>query len=144
VSQSEVERIDGSTLEGARALERLESERMGWLTTVDSHGTPQASPVWFLWNGETILTYSLDSARVRNIIGHPMVSFNLDSDGKDADIVIIEGEAHLDRSTASVADNPAFLAKYQHVMDGYGWSVESFSARFDVPVVVIPTRFRYW
>ena len=144
MSRSGAAWIDDAAPGGARALERLDSERVGWLTTVDSHGTPQVSPVWFVWTGESVVVYSLDSHRVRNIVGHQPVSFNLDSNGKDGDIVIIEGEAHLDRTVPTVAGNPAYLAKYSAIIAEHGWSVEWFSSTFDVPIVVVPNRFRYW
>jgi PPOX class probable F420-dependent enzyme len=50
--------IDPSTDFGARVARRLADETIGWLVTVDAEGTPQPSPVWYLWDGETILIYS--------------------------------------------------------------------------------------
>ena len=50
--------IDTSTDFGARATRHLEGDRIIWLTTVGPHGTPQPSPVWFLWDGDTVLIYS--------------------------------------------------------------------------------------
>ena len=50
--------LDGSTKTGARALERLETEVIGWLTTTNPDGQPQSSPIWFLWTNEDVLIYS--------------------------------------------------------------------------------------
>ncbi|HEY7031211.1 MAG TPA: PPOX class F420-dependent oxidoreductase [Thermomicrobiales bacterium] len=33
----------------------LRSTTLGHLATVDEHGRPQVNPVWFLWDGESIL-----------------------------------------------------------------------------------------
>lgn len=129
---------------GARALERLEAERIAWLTTVAEDGTPQTSPVWFLWEEGTLLIYSLESPRVRNLAHHPKVSLNLDGNGLGGDIVILEGEASVDSGAPSAADNPAYLVKYRRVMDGYGWTPEWFAERYCVPIRVTPTRFRHW
>ena len=41
--------IDPATKIGARALERLATDRIAWLTTVDADGQPQSMPIWFLW-----------------------------------------------------------------------------------------------
>jgi len=50
--------IDLSTDFGARVARRLDDEIMIWLTTVRADGTPQPSPVWFLWIDQSILIYS--------------------------------------------------------------------------------------
>ena len=50
--------IDVSTPFGKRIAERLETEIMVWLTTVAPDGAPQPNPVWFLWDGSTLLVYS--------------------------------------------------------------------------------------
>ena len=44
--------IDTSSSFGRRVVERLENEHVVWLTTVAADGTPQPSPVWFLWDGQ--------------------------------------------------------------------------------------------
>ena len=36
---------------GRRAARRLREEEVIWLVTVGQDGTPQPSPVWFLWKG---------------------------------------------------------------------------------------------
>ena len=41
--------LDPSTEDGAKALRRLETELMGWVTTVSPDGQPRSSPIWFLW-----------------------------------------------------------------------------------------------
>ena len=33
----------------------MQQEQIIWLTTVDSHHTPQPRPVWFHWDEETVL-----------------------------------------------------------------------------------------
>lgn len=136
--------IDQRNERGAHASQRLGSDRIGWLTTVAPDGTPQVSPVWFLWDGHEILVYSLDSPRARNVAEHARVSLNLDGNGLGGDIVIVEGTARIDNETPSAADNPAYLEKYRPVMDDYGWTPEWFAGRYSVPIRITPTRFRYW
>ena len=45
---------------GGRAArsERLETELIGWLTTINPDGQPQSSPIWFLWRDGEVLVYS--------------------------------------------------------------------------------------
>ncbi len=44
-----------STPFGARVAQRLREEHLIWLTTVGADGTPQPNPVWFLWDGASVL-----------------------------------------------------------------------------------------
>ena len=50
--------IDLATEKGARADERLRADEVAWLITVAADGTPVPTPVWFLWDGTSILVYS--------------------------------------------------------------------------------------
>jgi PPOX class probable F420-dependent enzyme len=137
-------RIDRSDDGAAHAIRRLESDRIGWLTTVATDGTPQVSPVWFLWDGDEFLVYSLDSARVRNLGGESRVSLNLDGNGMGGDIVIVEGTARVDAAAPSAAENAEYLVKYKPVMDDHGWTPEWFAGRYSVPIRIAPTKYRYW
>ena len=137
-------RIDQCTDAGARAVTRLEQDRIGWLTTVAADGTPQTSPIWFIWDGDEFLLYSLESARARNIRDRPRVSLNLDGDGRGGDIVVVEGSARIDRDAPSAAEHPAYLDKYGLVMDDNGWTPEWFAHEYPVPIRITPTRYRYW
>lgn len=144
MSRTGARNLDTTSASGQRAAERLTTERIGWLTTVASDGTPQVSPIWFLWDGTEILVYSLESPRARNVANHPRVSLNLDGNGLGGDIVIVEGTAHIDTDAPSAADNPAYVEKYLPVMNDYGWTPAWFAGRYSVPIRISPTRFRYW
>lgn len=136
--------IDRSDERGERAARRLETERVIWLTTVSADGTPQSSPVWFAWDGEEFVVYSLESARVRNIGVHSKVSLNLDSNGRGGDIVVVEGDARIDRDYPSAAGNLSYLAKYRTVIEGNDWTPQWFAGRYSAPIRITPTRYRYW
>jgi hypothetical protein len=51
--------LDTTTEAGGRAERRLREEQIIWMTTVRSDGQPQSVPVWFFWDGEKFLVYSL-------------------------------------------------------------------------------------
>ena len=144
MSQSGTPRLEPDSAQADHVAERLRTERIGWLTTVAADGTPQVSPIWFLWDGEEFLIYSLDSPRIRNLDGERRVSLNLDGDGAGGDIVIVEGTARVDTTAPSAAENPEYLDKYKPVMDEYDWTPEWFAGRFSVPVRIAPTKYRYW
>lgn len=126
-----------------RAADRLDLESIGWMTTVAPSGTPQTSPVWFLFDGETILVYSLaGTARTANIAANPRVSFHLDGDGLGGAVVVIEADAAIDDGVPKCYDLPAYMDKYRKFMDNYGWTPEYFSEKYPVPIRITPTRVR--
>ena len=136
--------FDLSTPAGERAAGRIAHEKVIWLTTVNPDGSPQSSPVWYLWDGSNFLVYSRESARVANIQAHPQVGMNLDGNGEGGDIVVIEGIAHIEKSRPGVPENPAYLDKYGAAIAGYNWTPEWMAEHYPVPVVITPTKFRYW
>ena len=50
--------LDITTEWGQHAEQRLRSNSIGWLTAVGSDGRPYTVPVWFLWDGNTVLIFS--------------------------------------------------------------------------------------
>jgi PPOX class probable F420-dependent enzyme len=134
--------IDTSTPFGARAARRLREDRLAWLTTVSSSGTPQPTPVWFLWEDGSILLYSKpDTPKLRNIARSPRVALNLDGDGRGGDIVVLTGELRVsDDPPADVV--PAYVAKYETLIAGHGWTPSSFAADYSVPLRFEPRALR--
>ena len=105
-----VESLDAATDDGARALRRLQTELIGWLTTINPDGQPQASPIWFVWDGAELLLYSMTRApRNGNIEDRPLVAFNLESGVDGEDVVTAEGEARIVPDEPSAAANSTFL-----------------------------------
>lgn len=134
--------FDSGSERDQRALERLASERVAWLTTVTPDGQPQTVPVWFLWTEGTILVYGDNRAqRNRNIAANPRVSFHFnDVDGSD--IVFVEGEASVDPSVGPIERHTAYIGKYaDRIAANYG-SPERYAERYSVPIVIRPTRGR--
>jgi PPOX class probable F420-dependent enzyme len=135
--------LDPATEAGAHALERLETELMGWLTTVNPDGQPQSSPIWFLWQRGEVLVYShIRAPRNANIEANPLVSFNLDTASEGDDFVTMEGETRVDQTVPSSSANPAYLAKYRHLIERYGWTPEWLSENYPIPIVITPARWR--
>ncbi len=135
--------IDYSTAFGKRAKERLEREPIAWLVTVGADGTPQPSPVWFLWEGDSCLIYSQpNTPKVRNVQRNPRVALHLDGDGKGGNIVVLTGEAAVDDATPPADQHPAYLAKYADDIVRIGMTNASFAAAYSVPVRFRPARLR--
>ena len=89
--------VDESTGFGAHVATRLREEIVVWLITISRKSGPLPMPVWFVWDGaETVLMFSQDGARVRNVQADPRVSLNFDGDGRGGDIVVLSGRATVD------------------------------------------------
>ena len=138
--------LDLSTDFGQRAARRLNEEIIGWLTTVSPEGQPQPIPVWFLWDGDrSILVYSRpDKRKLANIAANPRVSLNLDSDGLEADIVVVWGEMRV--SSDPPADQvPDYVEKYRGRIGALSWKTpDVFAADFSVPLRIDVTRIHGW
>jgi len=128
---------------GKRTLERLVSERIIWLTTVTSSGRPQPRPVWFVWDGESVLIYTEHSSwKVAHIEMNPQVSLHFNSDEYGGDIQVLLGDARRDRAAPVVRDNSAYISKYVEGIRGINMEVESYSQRFDTPLRIHVSRIR--
>jgi PPOX class probable F420-dependent enzyme len=135
--------MDTSTEFGQRAAERLVKEQVIWLTTVDSSGTPQPNPVWFIWDGQTVLIYSQpNQPKIRNIERSGHVSLNFNSDFHGGDVVIFAGTAQIEPTAPAADQNPAFVEKYADGIASINLTPESFAATYSVPIRFIPTKLR--
>jgi PPOX class probable F420-dependent enzyme len=135
--------IDATSKLGARALQRLDMELIGWLTTTNPDGQPQSSPIWFLWVEGRILIYSRTRApRNDNVAERPLVSFHLNSDSVGGDVVTMEGEARVDLTYPPADQVEAYIAKYRALLTEYDWTPEYFASQYTLPILVQPTRWR--
>jgi PPOX class probable F420-dependent enzyme len=135
-------RLDTSTEFGARVERRLRDEEVIWLVTVNRDGTPEPSPVWFHWDGETFLIYSrAGTSRERNIRRNARVSLHFDST-RGGNIVVFTGEATLPEGEPPPQEHPEYLEKYRAGMGRIGMTPEQFASGYPLVVRVRPTRLR--
>jgi PPOX class probable F420-dependent enzyme len=136
--------IDTGTPLGRRAEERLRTEKAIWLTTVGPDGTPQPNPVWFTWDGATVLVYSDNkAARLRNLRANPRVALNFDTaDGGEGDVHIITGIARVAAKEPPVTENEPYLAKYADAIREIGFEAEPFARKYSVALRITPERLR--
>jgi PPOX class probable F420-dependent enzyme len=128
----------------AHAERRLKGDLIIWITTVSRDGQPQTSPVWFWWDGDGVILFSLPrSPKVTNIRANPRVSLNLDGNGQGGDIVSIEGTAELFEDKP-LTEFPEYLERYQEKLEAMGYESEPFAHAFSVGIRVTPTRFRVY
>ena len=136
--------IDTTTPLGTRIAERLQTEISIWLTTVDPKGTPQPNPVWFLWDGSTVLVYSHNqAARLRNLRNNPRVSLHFDSsDDGDADVHILTGAAVFAPDEPPATENQPFMAKYAKAIKKIGTEADEFARDYSVALRITPDKVR--
>jgi PPOX class probable F420-dependent enzyme len=122
--------------------ERLRAELMMWLSTVRPDGRPHLVPVWFLWDGRTILIFSRpNQQKLRNLQHNPNVVIALDTAGQGDDIVMIEGKAELLDDPAVSAALPAYAEKYKQRLALYGWTGEAMAQDYSQAIRITPTKF---
>ena len=135
--------LDPSRKGHAHAERRLRSEPVAWLTTVRADGQAQASPVWFLWDGETFLLYSQPGAqKVRNLAANPKVALHLGDDGNGGDVVSFEGTATVEPDGPRADRVDGYLAKYQAAIEALGYEPGPFARTYSLAIRVRPTRVR--
>jgi PPOX class probable F420-dependent enzyme len=137
--------LDVTTEWGQHAEQRLRTNIIGWLTTVGSDGRPYTVPVWFLWEGSTLLIFSQpEKQKIRNLRKNARVTLALDDTKLGEDVVIVEGTAEVLDNPDFSAMLPAYVEKYVAMMQDMDLTPESMAADFSVGIRVTPTKFRSW
>ncbi|MFC7877631.1 TIGR03667 family PPOX class F420-dependent oxidoreductase [Isoptericola sp. NPDC057391] len=136
--------VDTATTFGARAAARLRDEEVVWLTTVDPHGTPQPTPVWFWWDGddEVVIRSQPGTAKLRNVGLAPGVALHLNSTRSGGDVVVLLGEGRVDDAALTSDERAAYDAKYADGMRGLGMTPDGFHADYSVTLRVRVRRLR--
>lgn len=135
--------IDFSTQFGQRAHKRLSEEEILWLTTTDSRGIPQPRPVWFLWDGESVLVFSQPQAfKVAHIRNQSHVALNLNSTFTGGDVVVLLGEAQVLSTPVSKQELDAYLKKYEQGLKGINMTESDFQDSYHTAIRITPTQLR--
>ena len=135
--------IDTSTEFGGRVTRRLNEDGIIWLTTVRASGLPEPSPVWFLWDGSTVLIYSQpNTVKLMDIAANSLVSLNFNCSDGGGDVIIMTGEAQIDESAPPADRSPDYLRKYATRIAGIDSTPERFARGYSVAIRVTPKRLR--
>ncbi len=137
--------VDWNEKFARKAARRLEKERVGWFVTVGADQNPQPRPVWFLWDGETILVYSKPKARkIAHIKSHPKVAFHLNTDEEGSHVMVIHGVAEVDAGAPPADKMPAYLKKYRKGIRELEMKPEEFAKDYSVAIRIKPASLRGW
>lgn len=135
--------VDFSTRFGRHLNRRLRQEKVIWLTTVDSHNTPQPRPVWFHWDGQTLLIFSeKNKAKLRHIARNPRVALNFNTDEEGGDVAVLVGDALLLGQPPAQTRVKTYVRKYSQGIKDLGMTIAQFTDAYAVPILVTPQAMR--
>jgi PPOX class probable F420-dependent enzyme len=135
--------IDTTTAFGARIARQLDDEIVVWLTTIAKSGTPEPTPVWFLWsNGELLISSQPGKAKLRNIAARPRVSVNFNATHSGGDVGVLTGDAVIDEKGLTEEELAAYNTKYGDPIRGLGMTADEFHASYSVLIRISPDKLR--
>jgi PPOX class probable F420-dependent enzyme len=139
--------IDFNTKFGRFASKHIKKEYFIWLTTVDSTGTPQPKPVWFIWENDSFLIFSqAKTHKLKHIQKNPNVSlhFNTQDDKGEKRLIIFTGTATIDEDCPPANRIQAYMRKYKNGIKGLNAAPEEFAKEYSVAIRIRPTNIRGW
>ena len=132
---------------GRMVKRHLKNEYFIWLTTVDTKGTPQPRPVWFIWEDESFLVFSKANAyKIKHIRNNPNVSmhFNTKDEHGDQHVIVFTGDAFFDTMSPPAHEVPEYFKKYKTGFDNLKMTPQGFSNEYSVAIKIKPTEVRGW
>lgn len=137
--------IDFSTDAGKRVKQELETQISVWLTWVNQRGEPQITPVWFIWEDDSIIVWTQPgSTKVACLRENPHVAVAWGADEELHQVAMINGTAEFDPSIPKLVDHAAYMKKYEGMWEPLGMTTESASEEFSERIRIRPTRLRAW
>lgn len=132
---------------GRVAKTHLKSEYFVWLTTVDSTGTPQPRPVWFIWEKDSFLIFSQAKAhKLKHIQKNPQVSLHFNSADKKGEkrLIVFTGSAVIASNSTPAHKIRTYMKKYKEGIEGLGATPAQFAGEYTVAIRITPTNLRGW
>lgn len=137
--------LDLNKPKDAHVDERLRKEPIIWLSTVRPDGRPHLVPVWFLWDGESILIFSQPgNQKMRNLEQNKNVMLALEAAEQGEDVVMIEGKAALLEKSNETMNLPDFAEKYTALIKAMNTNAEELAKSYSEGIRITPTRFISW
>lgn len=123
------------------ADQRLRHETVIWFSTTRPDGRPHIVPLWFLWDGSTVLIFRPpDSQVVCNLRHNHAVTLALNMKPEEDSIVILEGCAELLTDGTLATMVPAYIEKYISLLLSKGLKAEIIARSYSQAIRITPTR----
>ncbi|MFC6009736.1 TIGR03667 family PPOX class F420-dependent oxidoreductase [Nocardia lasii] len=134
--------IDAATPFGEEVGKRLIHETVIWLTTVGADTTPQPNPVWFHWENNEFLIFTMPKAKkLRHLAHNPHVSLNFNATKTGGDVAVFTGSARVDEPPTE--DEIAHYArKYTKGFVSIKMTEQEFFESYSVPIRITPDKLR--
>ena len=129
------------------ARELLGARLMANLATHSRDGGIHLVPMWFLWDGESILIPTNHATqKVRNVERNPSASVMIDDSREGFDLrgITLMGEVTLVRAPESFGLNRSIHLKYVTVAERDSKQVDSYLSTDDVTIRLHPRRGYSW
>jgi PPOX class probable F420-dependent enzyme len=135
--------FDLTTDFGKRAENRLRTEQVIWIVTVNEQGVPQPSPVWFHWDNEAILIHSQPiTPKVRAIRANPNVALHFNATESGGDVIVIGGKATLVNEGQISIPTEDYATKYASGNAGLGLTNDTFAQDYSQLIRIEPSTLR--
>lgn len=139
----------GSSEAAAEAVaERLDTDVIGWLTTVRRDGRLHAVPVWFLWwDGRVLVMSEPGTVKVANVRRGTQALLHLHADATGNGVVVLNGAAAISDRCATdwLADiREPYTAKYADAMVAYGMGLDAIAEQYSTVIELTPTSLTAW
>jgi len=124
---------------------RLRGDLIIWLTTVGPTGKPHTVPVWFDWDGRSVLIFSQpDTRKIRDLTLNPAVALALETRDEGEEVVFFEGTAELLSNPTSDLMTEAYIEKYTHLFPRIESSPEKMATEYTQPIRVGLAKVKAW
>jgi PPOX class probable F420-dependent enzyme len=132
--------LDLSSEQGKRIDQRLREATVAWLSTVRPDGGPHLVPIWFLWDGEVILIFSMPkNQKLRNLRQNNRVVLGIPSGG-GASNILVEGQAELLSAGEVTTTLPAYAEKYGDLITAIGLDPQAMARQYSEAIRVTPAK----
>jgi len=137
--------MDWKSEEGQKLSKRLKKETVIWLITVRPNGQPVPTPVWFLWEGDSILIYTRPgSVKVKSILANPHAALNLNCDEWGGSVAVFTGQIKIVDGEQPAMQNAAYLEKYREGIADIQMTPETFSRDYSTALRMQIEHIRSW